>query len=40
MAGDGMGHGEMLVDAAFASAKRASDKIIQKFALTKIRKEA
>ncbi|MDR7071494.1 phytoene desaturase family protein [Fictibacillus barbaricus] len=40
MAGDGMGHGEMLVDAAFASAKRASDKIIQKSAFNKIRKEA
>ncbi|KZE68985.1 dehydrogenase [Fictibacillus phosphorivorans] len=29
IAGDGTGHGEMLVDAAFASAKRAAETIIQ-----------
>ncbi|SDM50559.1 Flavin containing amine oxidoreductase [Fictibacillus solisalsi] len=40
VAGDGAGHTEMLVDAAFASAKRAASAIIQKYGNLRIRKEA
>jgi phytoene dehydrogenase-like protein len=40
LAGDGMGHGEMLVDAAFASAKRASNEIVQQLTMIDARMEA
>ncbi|MDM5337318.1 FAD-dependent oxidoreductase [Fictibacillus enclensis] len=40
VAGDGTGHTEMLVDAAFASAKRAASAIIHKYGNLGIRKEA
>ncbi|MFC0238287.1 phytoene desaturase family protein [Fictibacillus phosphorivorans] len=40
IAGDGAGHGEMLVDAAFASAKRAAKAIEQNTGLNRLRKEA
>ncbi|MBH0155213.1 NAD(P)/FAD-dependent oxidoreductase [Fictibacillus sp. 5RED26] len=40
IAGDGAGHGEMLVDAAFASAKRAAKAIIQNEGLNRLRREA
>jgi phytoene dehydrogenase-like protein len=40
VAGDGAGHTEMLVDAAFASAKRAASAIIHNYENLEIRKEA
>ncbi|MED1865279.1 FAD-dependent oxidoreductase [Fictibacillus nanhaiensis] len=40
IAGDGAGHGEMLVDAAFASAKRAAKAIMQNEGLNRLRREA
>lgn len=40
IAGDGTGHGEMLVDAAFASAKRAAEAIILNERLSNLRREA
>ncbi|MGG1575180.1 phytoene desaturase family protein [Fictibacillus sp. NRS-1165] len=40
IAGDGAGHGEMLVDAAFASAKRAAQAIVQDAVKRIIQKEA
>lgn len=40
IAGDGAGHGEMLVDAAFASAKRAASAIVQEALNRGIQKEA
>jgi phytoene dehydrogenase-like protein len=40
IAGDGAGHGEMLVDAAFASGKRAALGIIEKFGIQRFQREA
>lgn len=40
IAGDGAGHGEMLVDAAFASAKRAAKAIIEHEGINRFRREA
>jgi phytoene dehydrogenase-like protein len=40
IAGDGTGHGEMLVDAAFASSKRAAHAIIEKYGAQRVQREA
>ncbi|MET3729408.1 phytoene dehydrogenase-like protein [Fictibacillus halophilus] len=40
IAGDGTGHGEMLVDTAFASAKRAAEAIIKNEGLNRLQREA
>jgi succinate dehydrogenase/fumarate reductase flavoprotein subunit len=40
IAGDGAGHGEMLVDAAFGSGKRAAQAIIEKIRAQSFQKEA
>lgn len=40
IAGDGTGHGEMLVDAAFASSKRAAHSIIEKYGAQRVQREA
>lgn len=40
IAGDGTGHGEMLVDAALASSKRAAHAIIEKYGAQRVQREA
>jgi phytoene dehydrogenase-like protein len=40
IAGDGTGHGEMLVDAALASSKRAANAIIEKYGVQRVQREA
>lgn len=40
IAGDGTGHGEMLVDAAFASSKRAAEAIIENYGAHRVEREA